>query len=150
MFYAGDSTIAKLIDNGTILELTDFLQTEDSYVKSEEFSPGLWGPARTKEGKIYGLTVDCNPYVLYYSPQMFQELGIKSPQEYFDEGAWTWDAFDDTLTKLKEAGKKGFLLDGEPTALYRFIAANGGTIWNGEVFELDDKAVEALQYCATG
>lgn len=146
VFYAGESTVAKVVANGTAAELTEFLKSDKSYVKPEEFSEGLWGAAKTLDGKIYGLTVDCNPVLLYYSPKMFKELGIKDPQEYFDEGNWTWETFDDTLDKLLENGKKGFIMNGDPIYVYSFVYGNGGTIWDGDTYRFDDKAKEAFKY----
>lgn len=146
VFYAGESTIAKLIANGTVAELTDFMKSEKSYAKPEEFSEGLWGAAKTDDGKIYGITVDCNPVLLYYSPKMFKELNIKDPQEYFNEDRWTWDAFDETLDKLVANGKKGFIMNGDPFWVYCFVYANGGTVWDGDTYRFDDKAKEAFKY----
>lgn len=148
VFYAGDSTIAKLIQNQSIAKLNDFLASPDSFCTESDFADGLWGAARTSEGDIYGLTVDCNPNLLYYQPKMMEEIGAKSPQEYFDEDNWTWDAFDEILTKLQEADKQGFLLGGDAISVYRFVSGAGGTIWNGDTYQFDDKAKEALQYCA--
>lgn len=148
VFYVGDGTISKLIQNGSITVLNDFLDSEDSYCKEGDFADGLWGAARTEDGDIYGLTVDCNPNLLYYQPQMMEEIGAKSPQEYFDEDNWTWDSFDEILTKLNDAGKQGFLFGGDAIAVYRFVSGAGGTIWDGDTYKFDENAITALQYCA--
>lgn len=148
VFYAGESTVAKVIANGTAAELTDFMTSDKSHAKPDEFAEGLWGAAKTDDGKIYGITVDCNPLLLYYSPKMFEELNIKDPQEYFNEGKWTWDAFDETLDKLVAAGKKGYIANGDPIYVYGFTLGNEGTVWDGDTYKFDDKAKEAFKYIA--
>lgn len=149
VFYAGDQTISKLIQNGTIIELTDFLDTDKSYCKAEDFSEGLWGAAK-QGNKIYGLPVDCNPLVMYYSPTMFEELGIKSPQVYFDEGNWNWDTFDEVTQQLVDKDKKGYILERDSSLVNTWIFQNGGSMWDGETYKLDDKAVETLEWLDKG
>lgn len=146
VFYAGDSAISKLIKNGTVAEMTEFLKTGDSFCKAEDFADGLWGAARTADGKIYGLTVDCNPLLLYYSPKQFAEFGIKDPQESFKEGKWDWNEFDSILKTLVEKGKKGFIMEGDAASYYRWIFANGGKIYDGDTYKFDDKAKQGLEY----
>ena len=66
LFYVGEVQMAQLIATGRIIELTDFLKSEDSYVSIDDFAPGIWGPAR-RENQIYGVSVDSNPMLLYYN-----------------------------------------------------------------------------------
>lgn len=44
---------------------------------------------------------------VYYSNARFEEFGIKTPREYYDEGEWTWDAFKETMTKFVDASSEG-------------------------------------------
>lgn len=44
---------------------------------------------------------------VYYSNTRFEEFGIKTPREYYDEGEWTWDAFKETMTKFVDASPEG-------------------------------------------
>lgn len=154
-FYVGDSTIGKLIENGSVLKLNDFMASDASYCTPDEFDAGVWGASKTAEGDIYGISVDCNPLVLYYSPKMFAELGIKSPQEYFDEGNWTFDSFDETLDQLQAVGKTGFLFGGGSDQIYNWMSGfgDGGTVWQtdadgNDFYEFDENAVKSLQYVA--
>lgn len=146
VFYAGDSTVIKLIQNGTIVALNDFLDSEESYCKAEDFADGLWGAARTDDGTIYGLTVDCNPNLLYYQPSMIEELGLTSPQEYYDQGNWTWDTFRELNQAFVDSGREGYIFGGDTGTTYSWIATNKGTIWTDTTYGFDDAAVEALHY----
>ena len=121
------------------------MATDDSYVKEEDFGEGVWGAARNDEG-VYGLSVDCNPVVLYYSPKMMEDLGLEDPQSLFEKGEWTWDNFDKICDTLKENGKSGMIQSGDTIRLYNWVFANDGTVWQGDEYKFDDKAKEAFQY----
>lgn len=149
VFYAGESTVSKLIQNGSIVKLNDFMATEDSFCKPEDFDEGLWGPAKTEDGSIYGLTVDCNPTLLYYQPKMLEEIGAEDPQALYEAGNWTWDKFGEINQKLVDSGKEGYLFGGDNLTTATWISANGGNMWDGTTYKMDDKAVEAMEYIAS-
>ncbi|MNH82919.1 putative ABC transporter substrate-binding protein YesO [compost metagenome] len=146
VFYVGDSTIVKLAQNGSVAELGEFMKSDKSYAKPDEYAEGLWGAAKQGD-KIYGISVDCNPVVMYYNKKMLKELGIKTPQEYFDEGKWNWAAFNEVTQKLKDAGKKGFIA--EQWLMDTWIWSNGGLLFDESgnyVLDKNQKAKEAIQF----
>ena len=112
VFYAGDGTIGKLIANKTIVDLTDLLNGPDSKSKPDEFADGLWGAAKTKEGKIFGVTVDCNPMVMWYNKKVLQDAGITElPAALYEKGQWNRQAFQGMLDQLHAKNKYGFILE---------------------------------------
>ncbi|WP_336077180.1 ABC transporter substrate-binding protein [Paenibacillus sp. 203] len=146
VFYVGDATMVKLVQNGTLANLGEFMKTDNSYVKPDEYADGLWGAAKDGD-KIYGITMDCSPLVMYYNKKMFKDLAIKTPQEYFDEGKWNWAAFDEVTKKLKDAGKQGFI--GETWTMETWIWSNGGLSYDDQgnyVMDQNQKAREAIQF----
>ncbi|MDD3278710.1 MAG: sugar ABC transporter substrate-binding protein [Lachnospiraceae bacterium] len=145
VIFVEDTSISQLIKNGTISNMKDFLASDASYVKEDEFDNGVWGASKTEDG-IYGLSVDCNPVVMYYSPKMLKDLGMEDPQELFEKGEWTWDKFDEICAALKADGKSGMIQSGDNTRLYNWVFANGGSVWDGDTYKFDDKAKEALTY----
>ncbi|TSB46497.1 ABC transporter substrate-binding protein [Alkalicoccobacillus porphyridii] len=147
LFYVGAEDISTLISNGTIEPLNDFLESDASFVKADEFADGLWG-ASQKDDEIYGLPVDCNPFLMYYNQGMFEEFGIKSPQEYFDEGNWNWEAMEEVTTQLREAGKYGFVQEGGHGNIMNWVWANGGLFEedNQIVADEDDLTLEAFEF----
>ena len=145
VIFVEDTIMSTLTKNGTIANLEDFLKTENSYVKAEDYDEGIWGAAKNKDG-IFGLSVDCNPVVMYYSPKMLQELKADDPQELFEKGEWTWDNFDKICDILKENGKSGLIQSGDNIRLYNWVFANGGSIWDGDTYKFDDKAKEAFEF----
>lgn len=149
VIFVEDLVISQLVKNGTVANLRDFLASDASYIKESDFDDSVWGASRTDDG-VYGLSVDCNPMVLYYSPKMLSDLGCDDPQELFEKGEWNWENFDKICNTLKDNGKSGMIQGGDNIRLYNWVFANGGTVWNGETYKFDDKAKESLQYICDG
>ncbi|MEK3889732.1 ABC transporter substrate-binding protein [Bacillus sp. FSL K6-3431] len=151
IFYVGSETISKLIETGKIADLTDFLDSSGSFVKADEFADGLWGAAK-KDEKIYGVSVDNNPFLMYYNKKVLAEAGVeKTPQDYFDEGKWNWEAFAEITGKINAAGKKGFVAENNSGHLFSWVWSNGGQLYDDEgnyILEENEKAQETFKYLA--
>lgn len=147
LFYVGAEDISTLISNGTIEPLSEFLNTDASHVTADEFADGLWG-ASQKDNEIYGLPVDCNPFLMYYNKGMFEEAGIKTPQEYFDEGNWNWEAMEEVTSQLRDAGKYGFVQEGGHGNIINWVWANGGLFAEDDqiVADENDLTLEAFEF----
>lgn len=147
LFYVGAEDISTLISNSTIEPLNEFLETDASFVKADEFADGLWGAAQ-KDDQIYGLPVDSNPFLMYYNIGMFEEAGIKTPQEYFDEGNWNWEAMEEVTSQLRDAGKYGFVQEGGHANIMNWVWANGGLFEedNQIVADENEKTLEAFEF----
>ncbi|GIN59527.1 ABC transporter substrate-binding protein [Lederbergia ruris] len=147
VFYVGDADVSTLVNNGTIEPLSDFLETDASYVKEEDFTTDIWGGAK-KDDVIYALSVDSNPYVLYYNKNLLKEVGAKSPQEYYDEGKWNWEAMEEITSKLRDAGYYGFVQGGAHTEILNWVWSNGGefTADGKVVADEDDNTLEAFEF----
>lgn len=149
VFYIGDGDISKIIETGKLAPLSEFMNGSDSYAKPEEFADGLWGAAR-KDGEIYGVTVDCNPMLIYYNKKLFSDLGIKSPQEYFEAGQWNFAAMEEVTDQLRDAGKYGFIVDNWWGPLFSWIWGNGGEIYDKNtgdfVLDSNEKGIEAFKF----
>ncbi|WP_227522059.1 ABC transporter substrate-binding protein [Bacillus solitudinis] len=148
VFYAYEPTMAKMIESGVVEPLNDFFESDQSYSKLEDFPEGLYGPAE-KDGIYYGVAPDVNPMVIYYNKKVFSEAGVKSPQEYYDEGNWNWDSFEEVTNQLVEAGKKGFILENWWAHWYSWIWSNGGLIFDEEgklVLHENEKGQEGIKF----
>ncbi|MBP3038533.1 sugar ABC transporter substrate-binding protein [Bacillaceae bacterium Marseille-Q3522] len=149
VFYVGDGDISKIIETGKIAPLNDFMNSSESYAKPEEFAEGLWGAAK-KNGEIYGVTVDCNPMLMYYNKKLFAELGIKSPQEYYEAGEWNFAAMEEVTDQLRDGGKYGFIVDNGWHTLFSWLWANGGEIYDKEtrefVLDQNEKGIGAMKF----
>ncbi|MEY8749441.1 ABC transporter substrate-binding protein [Alkalicoccobacillus gibsonii] len=147
IFYVQDFSMSTFVQGGAALPLDEFLEGPDSYVGKKDFPDDIWGPTQ-KDGVTYALVPDANPFVMYYNIDVFEEVGVKSPQEYYDEGDWTWDTLTDITTTFKEAGKEGYVQDGGPFGINTWIYNNGGSVEkDGEVvIDRDPKTIEAIEY----
>lgn len=148
-FYSGAEYIGQLIASNQVADLTERLQSDASKSKPEEFSEGLWGAAKTADGKIYGAPVDCNPMVFWYNQKLLQDVGVTTmPADLQREGQWTWQALQDMCAKVVAAGKRGFIQENWFGPLWGWATTNGGTVWDGETFvgNEDAKTKEAFKF----
>lgn len=148
VFYAHEPTMPQLIEADVVQPLDDFFASEESYVELSEFPEGLFGPAR-QDGKTYGVAPDANPMVIYYNKTVFKEAGLKTPQEYYDEGNWNWDTFLEVTNKIKESGKEGLVMENWWGHWYSWIWSNGGRIFDEDgnlVLQENEKAKEAFHF----
>jgi multiple sugar transport system substrate-binding protein len=150
VFYVSDEYIGRFVDSGQLLDLTDLLTGPDSQSRPDDFFEGLWGGAKTPEGRIFGVTNDCNPMVLWFNRPALAAAGIDDdPLALRDAGDWTWDAFTAMTDKLREAGKHGAVFYNSFLNNYSLILANGGQVYDESgrfVASQDPKSVEALRF----
>jgi multiple sugar transport system substrate-binding protein len=109
VFYSGDGSIQKFVRDNRVLDISGYM-SKSATLKPDSIYENLYGAAKQGD-KIYGVTVDCNPMIIYYNIDMLKSLGIKTPQEYYDEGNWNWDAFAEVARKARAGGKHGFILN---------------------------------------
>ncbi|WP_240511906.1 ABC transporter substrate-binding protein [Paludifilum halophilum] len=148
LFYVGAEYMSRVVEGDAAEPLTSFLNSEESDTSPDAYAEGLWGAAK-KDGEIYGVPVDCNPLVMYYNKDLFKELGIKTPQQYYDEGKWNWDAFKEVTTELKKGGKKGYIQENTLQQVESWIWSNGGSVYddNGQlVLDKNKEAQEAIAF----
>jgi len=149
LFYSGDQTMAKLIQSKAIIELTERMQSDASQSKPDIFVEGLWGPARTEDGKIWGAPVDCNPLVFWYNKQVLQDAGVTTmPADLQKQGQWTWDALSTMLEQVVAKGKRGLIFGNWFGPIWGWVTTNGGKVFDGNNFVAadDPKAIEGLKF----
>jgi multiple sugar transport system substrate-binding protein len=155
-FYSFDTTMIKLIQNKTIIELTPLLNGPKSQEKPEDFSDGLWGVSRTADGKIYGAVVDCNPLVLWYNKGVLQTAGVtEMPADLYEQGKWNRDTFTKMLEKVHAKGKYGYILDKWALPWWSWVTTSGGTVYEDGgrgkfVAHQNPQAVDALKWLVSG
>lgn len=142
-----------MVDNGEICDLVQandqnfpkyavggYVQDVSKYVDlSDDFWYSNVTQAFTFGGIPYAMGDDANPVVISYNKTLFEEKGVKTPREYFEENNWNWDTFKEVAMKMTE-DKDG---DGTPE-VYGFgwwdsfwvqmLATNGTT---GLVYDKD-------------
>ena len=154
VFYVGDGDIGKLVTNQTVVQLDPLLSGSKAKEQASDFSPGLWGAAKTKTGKIFGVPVDCNPLVLWYNEKLLQDAGITTmPAAMYEQGQWTRDAFQQMIEKIKANGKYGYVLDAWPLVWWSWVTTNGGKVYDNNgygnfIVHQDPKALDAFTFLA--
>jgi multiple sugar transport system substrate-binding protein len=149
-FYADATWIAQFIKNGTIDKLNSHMTGPNSEAKPDAFAAGLWGPARTSEGEIYGISVDCNPTLIWYNKGVLQDANISDdPMDLYENGEWKWDVFLQMNEQVaSKGGTNGFMFENGNNWFYSWCRQNGGTPYEGDlcVVNEDAKSVEAFQW----
>jgi multiple sugar transport system substrate-binding protein len=103
MVNAGDQVdVAQANDqNFPVYPLKKIVQPIDQYL---DVNDSFWNSAVTNTftfgGKPYAVGTSAAPIVIYYNKTMFNNNGVKTPIEYYNEGNWTWDSFRDVAKQL--------------------------------------------------
>lgn len=150
-FYVGDAQMAPMIASGKLAPLDDYLASPDAAIKLADVYPGLYGWCKGKDGKLYGLPVDCNPKVFWFNKGLLQEAGVTTdPAAALAAGTWNMAALDDLLTKMKATGKRGLVIESGWFDMFAYVTALGGKAWSEDgtkaVFDTDPKALEILTW----
>lgn len=127
VFWMHSQYSEKYMDQGILLDLTDYIAKDDSIDMSnyyEEIS-GLY----EYDGKQYAIPKDYDTIALWYNKDMFDEAGIAYPDE-----TWTWETLVEAAGKLvKEDGSQyGFVgnTDANQEGYYNAIYSYGGYVIN--------------------
>src|SRR5690606_5101945 len=130
-FYVYDRLIATLIKSKLVLPLNERLASSRSHSPADAFFDSTWGSAKTPDGGIYGVPVDCNPHVLWYNIDVLRRAGVTTmPAELYEQGRWTFDAFDQMARQVHREGlRAGAFLDGS-NEVQGWMRAGGGTVYD--------------------
>lgn len=133
LFYVEDYVASNMIRNESLLSLTDYLNSDETYVNIDDFPEDIWGPIQQGDD-IYGLVPDANPIVVFYNKDVFESAGLDTPQEYLDRGEWTWETFEYITQEISAGGNYGYVIGSGAFALNPWIFNNHGDVEeDGEV-----------------
>ena len=80
----------------------------------------------TIDGNVYLVNTKNSPHtganLVYYNKALFNELGEKTPEEYYKDGEWTWDTMEQMLKRFVSAGYVGANVNPR-----MFVGSAGGT-----------------------
>jgi len=146
-FYVGDTLIAKAIENKVLVELGQYPEIKAAYDATYK---GLRDWAKSADGGIYGIDVDCNPNLLWFNKKILDAAGVtQDPAAAFEAGAWNQAAITDLLTKVKATGKRGVTMENGSGDLFSWITTFGGKTFDDSgkaIFDTDEKAQAALTW----
>ncbi len=142
-----------LLDAGALQPLDEQIKKDKK--NAPDILPNLWGYYE-QEGKQYYLPNNSAPHALYFNKSLFQQRGVKTPDQYEREGKWTWDSFLDMSKQLVAGGgeQKVWAIDwfwANWDIQLAFLWPMGGDVWDKAVQNtlLDSKdSLDAIQFQA--
>ena len=141
------SPVINYAADGVLEPLDPFIEEFD--FDKEDFWPGLLDFA-TYDGQIYGFPRDSGLEVLYYNPEIFDEVGVEYPNE-----DWTWDdllAAAEQLTVVAGNGRVSRYALGIEAGKYQlWLGQNNASILDdmanpSRCTLTEPEAIEALQF----
>lgn len=108
------STIISMVNAGEVCDLgqahdqnfpiygaKNIVQDVSQYV---DLNDGFWYDSCTGAfsfgGVPYAMGAEATPVVLSYNKTLFEQFGVKTPMEYFQEGNWNWDTFREVALEM--------------------------------------------------
>ena len=138
------------IASGNLAVLNDAMAEYDP-ADFAEGAMSLW----KKGDEVYAIPFSTSPFILLYNADLFEQAGVKTPEEYIAEGNWTWETFREVSKQIKDkTGVWGYqTVDGAGYTtsvmqnLLPIIRTYGGDAWDaeGNVMIDNDGAIEAVQ-----
>lgn len=147
-FYSEEATFGELEKSGMLLDLTEFLESEDSSLKTADIPESILKNFMY-EDNIYGVPVDCNPMVIYYNKDLIESLGLQSPQELYDAGEWNFAALQEMAEALRDAGNVGFVYENYWAPLYSVISSDPDSLYSEDMSTAyfdSDRVTEGLTW----
>lgn len=103
----------------------------DEYIDKDNpiYTKKLMDMTDVYNGKTYGVSNVLMSDVLYcvYNESMFNDYGVKTPFEYWDENAWNWDNFINMVDDLKKNQLPISIQWSRP-----FLDKRYGVVWNDD------------------
>ncbi len=90
----------------TVFRQDNIFEPLDDYIDKNNsiYTKALMDEACVYNGKTYGISNVMMSDVLYcvYNEDMYNDYGVKTPYEYYDEGGWNWDNFLKMVDDMKK------------------------------------------------
>ena len=150
VYWVTETSAPAFIASGNLAVLNDAMAEYDP-ADFAEGAMSLW----KKGDDVYAIPFSTSPFILLYNADLFEQAGVKTPEEYIAEGNWTWETFREVSKQIKDAtGVWGYqTVDGAGYTtsvmqnLLPIIRTYGGDAWDaeGNVLIDNDGAIEAVQ-----
>ncbi|CBK73705.1 ABC-type sugar transport system, periplasmic component [Butyrivibrio fibrisolvens 16/4] len=93
---ANDQNFPRYANDGIVQDVSKYVNLDDDFWYDNVTTAFTFG------GTPYAMGADANPVVISYNKTLFEQKGVKTPSEYFEEGNWNWDTFKEVGTKMAE------------------------------------------------
>lgn len=141
----------QFLKNGQLMDISSFVQDDPEY-DFEDIIPNTLEIFQ-HDGGLYGIPFSTPPHVIFYNKTMFENKGLKTPMELYEEGNWTYEELYKTAEALSDPNQGVFgATFGVNTKLWSdylfgIVWAMGGDVFNEDMsaFTLNsDIGVQAL------
>ncbi|MGH2351343.1 MAG: ABC transporter substrate-binding protein [Chloroflexota bacterium] len=127
---AGTPADTAAVDNYRITEFAHkgIVKVLDPLIKAEGFDLNQYFPATLVEGayrgKRYALPYIGSTRIMYYNVDMFEQAGLPRPEQLWEAGKWTWEAFQEAAVRLttRDGGGVAQTVGWIPDRNFNFIA----------------------------
>lgn len=134
-FWIMEADIKAYIAGGMCAPLDDAVAAYDP----DDLDAGAMSLWRNN-GVTYAVPFSTSPFVMIYNADLFEQAGLKDPNDYVAEGTWTWQTFRDCMKAIKEkTGVYGYMTvnnagyaDRTDMNLTPFVRGFGGDFWTDE------------------
>lgn len=135
-FWIMESDIKAFIGAGLCAKLNDALTDYDP----DDIDAGALSLWRDGDD-IYAVPFSTSPFIMIYNKDLFEQAGLKDPNEYVAEGTWTWETFRECMKTIKEkTGVYGYMTvnnagfaDRTEMNLTPFVRGFGGDFWTDDL-----------------
>lgn len=101
VFWLADAKEATFIQGGWCVNLRDKLESDPEYDLADFYTDAI-NSTDYGDGGIYGVPFSFGARAIFYNKTLFEEAGVKTPQECVDDGTWTYETMFDLAAKIKE------------------------------------------------
>lgn len=93
---AHDQNFPKYASENAVMDISQYIDLEDDFWYDNVTEAFTFG------GTHYVAGAEATPVCISYNKTLFEEKGIKTPKEYFDEDNWTWDTFKEVCMEMTD------------------------------------------------
>ena len=152
IFWLADAKEATFIQGGWCANLKDALTSDPEYNFDDFYTDAIMS-TDYGDGGIYGVPFSFGARAIFYNKTMFENAGLKTPDEYVAEGNWTYETMFDLASKLKAAdstkvGLKLWCVGQATNGVQNFadiLAAYGANLLNEDSTEFILDSPEGIQ-----
>ncbi len=101
VFWLADAKEATFIQGGWCVNLRDKLEADPEYDLADFYTDAI-NSTDYGDGGIYGVPFSFGARAIFYNKTLFEEAGVKTPQECVDDGTWTYETMFDLAAQIKE------------------------------------------------
>lgn len=102
IFWVSDAREGTFISSGWCANLRSTLEADPDWDIDDFYDGVLEATDYVGDGGIYGVPLSFGVRAIFWNKTLFEEAGLKTPQECWDDGTWTYETMFDLAAKIHE------------------------------------------------